>query len=52
MKCKKNTGECILEVKFFENGDVLEFCTVCDFKYLHEFKNIANNNLSPYKKEN
>ena len=40
-----------LEIKFFENGDVLEFCTVCDFKSFYESKNIKNNNLNPYKKE-
>lgn len=51
MKCKKSSGDCKLEAKFFENGDVLEFCSICDFKYLHEFKNIHNNNLNPHKKE-
>ena len=52
MKCQKSTEDCKLELKFFEDGDVLEFCTVCDFKYLHESKNIENNHLNPYKKEN
>jgi hypothetical protein len=51
MKCKKSTGDCQLEIKFLDNGDVLESCIVCDFIYLHEFKNIKNNHLSPYKKE-
>ena len=51
MKCKKSTGNCILEIKFFENGDVLEFCSICDFKLLHESKNIENNNLNPHIKE-
>ena len=52
MKCQKSTEDGKLELKFFEDGDVLEFCTVCDFKYLHESKNIENNHLNPYKKEN
>ena len=52
MKCKKSTGDCKLELKFYDNGDVLEFCAICDFKYLHEFKNIKNNNLNPNIKEN
>jgi len=52
VKCQQSAGDCKLELKFFENGDVLEFCTVCDFKCLHESKNINNNHLNPYKKEN
>jgi hypothetical protein len=52
MKCKKNAEDCKLELKFFDNGDVLEFCTICDFKYLHESKNIKDNYLNPHKKEN
>ena len=52
MKCKNSTRDCTLELKFFDNGDVFEFCTACDFKYLHEFKNIQNNYLSQHKKEN
>ena len=52
MKCKKSTVDCKLELKFHDNGDVLEFCTICDFKYFHEFKNIKNNHLSPHKKDN
>ena len=52
MKCKKSTGDCKLELKFYDNGDVLEFCPICDFLYLHEFKNIKNNNLNPNIKEN
>ena len=51
MKCKKSTGECICELKLFNNGDVLEFCLVCDFSYLHKFETIENNDLSPHKKE-
>ena len=51
MKCKKSTGDCKLEIKFFENGDVLEFCTICDLKYLYEAKDIINQHLNPYKKE-
>jgi hypothetical protein len=51
MKCKKSSGDCNLEIQFFENGDVLEFCTFCDFKYLYEFKDIKNNHLNPYKEE-
>jgi len=51
MKYKKSTEDCKLELKFFDNGDVLEFCTICDFKYLHEFKNIKNNHLNPNKIE-
>ena len=51
MKCKKNTGDCNLELKFLKNGDVFEFCPVCDFSYLHEFANIQNNHLSVHKKE-
>ena len=51
MKCKKSTEDCKLELKFSDNGDVLEFCTVCDFSYLHEFKNIRNNHLNKNKKE-
>ena len=50
MKCKKSTEDCKLELKFFENGDILEFCTVCDFQYLHENKNINKNYLNPNKK--
>ena len=52
MKCNKSTGDCKLELKLFENGDVLEFCTVCDFSYFHKNENIKNNNLNPNKKEN
>ena len=51
MKCKKSTEDCKLELKFFDNGDVLEFCNVCDFTYLHKYENIQNNNLSTNKKE-
>ena len=50
MKCKKDTGDCKLELDFLNNGDVLEFCTVCDFEHLHKNKDIENNNLNPYKK--
>jgi hypothetical protein len=52
MKCRNSTEDCKLNITPFDNGDVLEFCTVCDFKYLHESKNIKNNHLNPYKKEN
>ena len=52
MKCKNSTEDCKLEIKFFDNGNVLEFCTICDFKYLHEFENIQNNTLNPHIKEN
>ena len=52
MKCKNSTRDCTLELKFSDNGDVLEFCTVCDFIYLHKSASIENNNLNPYKKEN
>ncbi len=52
IKCKKGIGNCILEIKYLENGDVLEYCTVCDFSYLHKFDMIQNNNLSPHKKDN
>jgi hypothetical protein len=51
MKCKKSTEDCKLELKFFDNGDVLEFCPVCDFKYLHKFANIQNNHLAIQEKE-
>ena len=51
MKCKNSTAECKLNLKFFDNGDVLEFCVVCDFKFLHESKNIENNHLNPNKKD-
>jgi len=51
MKCKKSTENCKLELKFFDNGDVLEFCTICDFIYLHKFADIQNNQLSTHKKE-
>jgi hypothetical protein len=51
MKCKKSNQDCKLELKFFENGDVLEFCTICDYKFLHESKNIKNNHLNTNKKE-
>ena len=47
MKCKKSTAECNLELKFHDNGDVLEFCTVCDFSYLHKVKNIKDSHLNP-----
>lgn len=52
MQCKSNKGECTLELKFFENGDILEFCTFCDFSYLHKDENIKDNHLNPYKKQN
>lgn len=51
MKCRKSTGDCKLEIKFLENGDVLEFCTICDFNYLHKIKDIKNNHLRPTNKE-
>ena len=51
MKCKKSTGDCTLELKFFDNGDVLEFCNLCDFTYLHKFANIQNNHLITQKTE-
>ena len=51
MKCKMSVGDCKLEIKIFENGDVLEFCSICDFKFLHESKNIENNHLNPNKKD-
>ena len=51
MKCKKSTGDCNLELKFFENGNVLEFCTVCDFMYLHEVKDIKDSHLNPNNKK-
>lgn len=51
MKCKKSTGDCKLKLKFYDNGDVLEFCPVCNFEYLHKFANIKNNHLSPHKEE-
>jgi hypothetical protein len=52
MKCRNSSGDCKLELKFFDDGDILEFCTVCDYKVLHESKNIKNNHLNPHKKEN
>ena len=52
MECKVGTGDCKLELRFEPNGDVLEFCTVCNFVYLHKAENIANNYLNPYKTEN
>jgi len=52
MKCKKSTGECKLELKFHDNGDVLEFCAICDFSYLHRVESIKNSNLNPNIKEN
>jgi len=51
MRCRQSNEDCKLEIKFFQNGDVLEFCSVCDFKYLHESKNIKNNHLNPHKEE-
>ena len=51
MKCKKNAGDCKLEIKLLENGDVFEFCTVCDFTNLYKSANIQNNHLNPSKKE-
>jgi len=51
MKCNSGIGECKLEIKPLENGDVLEYCTVCNFQYLHQFKNIKNNHLNPHKAE-
>jgi hypothetical protein len=51
MKCKKGTGDCKLELKFYDNGDVSEFCLVCDFSYLHEVKNIKNSELNPINKK-
>jgi hypothetical protein len=50
MKCKKSTEDCKLELNFYDNGDVLEFCTVCDFKFLHEVKNIKDSHLNPNNK--
>jgi len=52
MKCNKSTGDCKLELKFHDNGDVLEFCSVCDFTHLHKFANIKNNHLNTHKKDN
>jgi hypothetical protein len=52
MTCRQSGIDCKLELKFFENGDVLEFCSVCDFEYLHNSKEIKNNHLNVYKKEN
>ena len=49
MKCRNSSGNCKLELKFFENGNVVEFCTVCSFTFLHESKNIENNQLNPHK---
>ena len=51
MKCKKSTGDCILEIKLLENGDVLEFCSICDFSYLHKQKNIVDSHLNPINKQ-
>ena len=51
MKCMKSDGDCKLDITFYDNGDVLEFCTFCDFQFLHKFENIENNHLNPYKKE-
>jgi len=51
MKCGKSTEDCKLELKFFDNGDVLEFCTICNFSYLHKFENIKNNHLAQNNKE-
>jgi hypothetical protein len=51
MKCGKSTGDCNLELKFYDNGDILEFCSVCDFSYLHKSKDIENNHLNPNKTE-
>jgi hypothetical protein len=52
MKCKKSTGDCKLELKFYENGDILEFCAICNFNYFHEIKNIKNSELNINYKEN
>ena len=49
MKCKKSTEDCKLEINFLNNGDVLEFCTICDFNYLHKVNNIKNSELNPNK---
>jgi len=51
MKCGKSTADCKLELKFHDNGDVLEFCSVCNFSHLHEVKNIKNNELNPNNKK-
>ena len=51
MKCKKSTGDCKLQIDLKTNGDVLEYCTVCDFSYLHKFENIKNNHLHPFKEQ-
>jgi hypothetical protein len=51
MKCKKSTTDCKLELKFLDNGDVNEFCTICDYQHLHRRKDIKSNYLNPYKKE-
>jgi len=51
MQCKNSTRSCNLELKFYENGDVLEFCTVCNFSYLHKVKNIKDSQLNPYTKK-
>jgi hypothetical protein len=52
MKCKKSTGDCTLSIKFLENGDAFEYCTVCSFSYLHKFDNIKTHQLNQNKKEN
>lgn len=51
MQCGNSTENCKLELKFFKNGDILEFCNVCNFQHLHESKNIKNNHLNLYKEE-
>jgi hypothetical protein len=51
MKCKKSTGDCKLEIKLLENGDVFEFCSVCDFSCLHKQTNIKNSHLNPINKQ-
>jgi hypothetical protein len=52
MICKNSGNQCQPELKFFENGDVLESCPNCDFEYLHKAKSIQNNHLNPHIKNN
>ena len=52
MKCKYSTGDCTLQLKILEDQSVVEFCSMCNYTYVHKFENIKNNYLSPYKKQN
>ncbi len=47
MKCKQSAGNCKLNIELRDNGDVFEFCSICDFSYLHKKETIQDYSLNP-----